>query len=310
MDTDGVFHVPAYALPLSTYISGDAQAFYKRFAQLPLNWGESVLERMKTLYPVRIDERRLAGVPTDVVIPRSGIAKNKSRVLINLHGGGFYCQRTFQLLESIPIAVTANIKVVSVDYRCAPEYRFPAATEDVATVYRELLKQYKPENIGIYGCSAGGTLTAEFVAWLQKEQLPRPGAIGIFCGADVAGGGDSRWMTPLVGTASPPPVPNRSPAPGSYFTGVSVEDPLVSPTLHPKILAKFPPTLLITGTRDFLLSPVVYAHTQLVKAGVDAELHVWEGMGHCFFFFPDIPESRDMYLRTAHFFDTHLGTSH
>ena len=75
------------------------------------------------------------------------------------------------------------IQVITVDYREAPEHAFPAASEDVATVYRDLLKQYDPKSIGIYGISAGGFLTAQTVAWLQQENLPMPGAIGIFSAA-------------------------------------------------------------------------------------------------------------------------------
>jgi len=62
-------------------------------------------------------------------------------------------------------------------YRQAPEFAFPAATEDIAAVYRELLKTYRPEDIGIFGCSAGGSLTAQSMAWFLKENLPLPGAI-------------------------------------------------------------------------------------------------------------------------------------
>ena len=58
---------------------------------------------------------------------------------------------------------------------------FPAASEDIAAAYRALLKDHRPENIGLYGCSAGGTLAAQAVAWLQKEGLPRPGAIAMIC---------------------------------------------------------------------------------------------------------------------------------
>ena len=73
------------------------------------------------------------------------------------------------------------------------------------------------------------------------------------------------------------------------------------------MLAKFPPTLLITATRGFDYSAALYAHTQLVKAGVDADLHVWEGMFHGFFYNPDVPESRDCYNVIVKFFDTRLG---
>src|SRR3546814_1842513 len=69
------------------------------------------------------------------------------------------------LAESIPVAGTMGIKVVSIDYRMAPEYAFPSASNDVEAVYAELLKQYRPRDIGIYGCSAGGILTAMTMAW-------------------------------------------------------------------------------------------------------------------------------------------------
>ena len=92
----------------------------------------------------------------------------------------------------MPIAFVGKFRVISIDYREAPEYSFPAASEDVAKVYAELLKTYKPTNIGIYGCSAGGPLTAESIAWFQKLKLPLPGAVGMFCeGAAFWTEGDS-----------------------------------------------------------------------------------------------------------------------
>lgn len=106
----------------------------------------------------------------------------KNRVLINLHGGGFSgCWPACAELESIPIAALARIRVISLDYREGPQYKFPAASEDVAAAYREVLKDHAPQNVGIYGCSAGGMLTAMSVAWFVKHQLPNPAAVGIFC---------------------------------------------------------------------------------------------------------------------------------
>ena len=63
----------------------------------------------------------------------------------------------------------------------SPEHQCPAASEDVEKVYREVLKHYKPENIGLYGCSAGAALTAQSVAWFIDKNLPLPAAIGMFC---------------------------------------------------------------------------------------------------------------------------------
>ena len=75
----------------------------------------------------------------------------------------------------------------------------------------------------------------------------------------------------------------------------------------PTVLAKFPPTLIITATRGFELSSAVYTHSLLVKQGVDAELHAWERMFHGFFHSPDGPESRDCYDVIVRFVDRHLG---
>ena len=74
-----------------------------------------------------------------------------------------------------------------------------------------------------------------------------------------------------------------------------------------QVLSRFPPTLIITGTRGFEMSSAVYTHSLLVKAGVDARLHVWEGLFHGFFYNPDVPESRDAYDVMVKFFDRNLG---
>ena len=157
---------------------------------------QSALAKWLAIDPSVIQPVVMNGVQTDVVVPQAGVApENKGRVLINLHGGGFYAgARSGGQAEAVPLAARGRIKVVTVDYRMAPEWRFPAASEDVEKVYVELLKTYRPENIGIYGCSAGGTLTAQAVAWLQHRNLPRPGAVGIFCSGAMPSywfGGDS-----------------------------------------------------------------------------------------------------------------------
>jgi monoterpene epsilon-lactone hydrolase len=316
VEQDGVMHVPAHEVPLSSYMSEEAKGFYRRWNQMlrAADRGRFVSPDFdlaavaKSTFPVILEERTIGGVRTDIVVPKEGIARqNQRRVLINLHGGGFQCSRDTELVESIPIASTARIKVISVDYRCAPQNKFPAASEDVAAVYKELLKQYKPRNIGIYGCSAGGILATESIAWFLKVHLPLPGAIGVFCSADAVGGGDSVYAAPQAEHAIPASVPNPPPQKLAYFAGIDLQAELVSPTLHPELLKRFPPTLLITGTRDFDASSVIFAHSQLVRAGVDTELHVWEGMGHNFFFFVRLPEAKEMFDVTTRFFDTHLG---
>lgn len=81
----------------------------------------------------------------------------------------------------------------------------------------------------------------------------------------------------------------------------------MAPGVSPEVLAAFPPTLVITGTRAFDLSTAVHGHALLTRAGVEAELHVWEGLFHGFFYNPDVHESREAYDVIVRFFDRHLG---
>ena len=79
------------------------------------------------------------------------------------------------------------------------------------------------------------------------------------------------------------------------------------PVAFDDVLSEFPPTQIITGTRHFDLSPQLYRHRRLINFGVEAELHVFEGLFHFFFLNPDLPESRDAYNVMVSFFDEHLG---
>src|SRR5262249_37930025 len=103
-------------------------------------YGTSYYKKLRVDYPVKMTEQRIGGVLTEVFVPVEGIAPaNQDRVLINLHGGGFVGgSRIDSHLESVPIAALGRIKVVSIDYRLGPEFSFPAASEDVAAVYRDL----------------------------------------------------------------------------------------------------------------------------------------------------------------------------
>jgi len=260
--------------------------------------------RFQEKFPVQMSGERIGGVATEIFTPQAGVApQNQRRVLISLHGGAFLQGfRSFSRMEAMPIAAVARIKVVSVDYREAPEATYPAGGEDVVSVYRELLRNYKPGEIGIYGCSAGGILTAQSVALLVKRDIPVPGAIGMFCGA---GGNSMQGDSVLITQALEHRAPDVLQLP--YFKGADLADPLLFPAFAPQLLRHFPPSLLISSTRDHQLSSVVYTHSRLIALGVDAELHVWEGLSHAFFYDPDLPQSDEAYQVIARFFDKHLS---
>jgi len=324
VDPSGAVSIPAVSIPFSTFASVEAQKQFVDSAMHPSSpppgtsidgtrrfydeFNSSLVGRMRQLYAVSVKSEMIGGILTDIIMPAQGIsAENQARVLINLHGGAFmWGAHSGGLVESIPIAAVGRIKVITIDYREAPEHLFPAASEDVAAVYRALLKTYRPKNIGIYGGSAGAVLSAESVAWFRAHDLPTPGAIGTFCGSVVDFRGDSAFVAPIL-TGQPFTGKPLSAMDLPYFKGVDPNDPMVFPGASGTVLAGFPPTLLITGSRDFAMSAVLRSHALLIEAHVDAELHVYDGMWHAFFIYPELRESTDTYAVIVHFFKQHLG---
>lgn len=337
---DGTVRVPAFDLPPSPFLSKEALELQKSFASTlapteapaaapPGMSGITAIRRgaeavfapraeaMMKRYPADVIEQRMGGVRIRVITPK-GVKVDPERVLVNVHGGGFNtCSEACGLMESLPIASLAGFKVITIDYRMAPEHVFPAASEDVAAVYRELIKTYKPSSIGMYGCSAGGSLSAQAAAWLPARGLPQLGAIGIFgAGAVRSGAGDSvhiarmtdaLWRAPPRAIPAIETAPTPRPAPiRSYFEGTDMSDPMVSPALHPEVIGKFPPTLLVTGTRAADMSAAVVTHSKLLEADVQSQLIVGEGMGHCYIYESKLPEAQFAYHAIASFFRTHL----
>jgi len=270
-------------------------------------WQNGAGEAFRKLYPVSVTSSTIAGVPVRVITPNPIPTARQDRVLINLHGGGFNSD-SGSLTESIPIAYLTQTKVVAVLYRLAPEHLFPAAVDDVISIYKELLKTYKPTDIGIYGTSAGAILTAQVTVKLKQLNLPMPAATGIFSGmGDFSMQGDSIALFALNGFAGHLDVPTQIPALEHAYAppGLDPKDPALSP-LYAN-LSGFPPTLFITSTRDLLLSGTTILHRAYLRAGVNAGLVVFEALPHAFWNNPDLPETQEAHQLMASFFDHHLG---
>jgi acetyl esterase/lipase len=124
-------------------------------------------------------------------------------------------------------------------------------------------------------------------------------------------GDAGRLAGPLNGMSLQPKGSSRTSVPPhggfTYLNEADLKDPLVFPLNSPKVLAKFPPTLILTSTRAFEFSSAIDTHNALVRAGVDAELHVWDGLPHAFWYNCDLPESREAYDVIARFFDRRLA---
>lgn len=337
---EGLLDIPPFKLPLSDVLSEEAREVFMqsleysgpsiasisgsnmteeefrtavdRFREEMANLHFRLVRLLNRHYKVETRKAVINGVPIDIVTPQeSQNASEKARVLINLHGGGFvggaeYCG----LVESIPVSHLGRVKVVSVDYRQGYEHKFPAASEDVATVYESLLTEYDSSNIGVFGYSAGGSLTAQVISWFLDKGLPVPGAAAI-CSSGAGGWseGDSGYWAPVfMGQPAIDPFEKNNALEYGYLSDVDSKGPLVAPLYHQEVLAQFPPTLLLSGTRSFDLSGAVSSHRALLRAGAEAELHVWEGLWHCFSYNPKLPEAREAYDTLVGFFAKHLSS--
>lgn len=328
-------NVPSFSLPQSDFLSSETKAALQkseldskvyidklmatpaiesvpesehaalREYQRELFYTSPLYKTMTSRYRVNIENKQIASVPVEVFTPQEGVpAKNKNRLLINIHGGGFKeGSQTLSRLESIPIAALANTKVISIDYRMAPEHEYPAGNDDIYAVYKALLADYATESIGLYGCSAGALLAAQSLARFQQDKLPMPAALSMSCAAaHEVNGGDSGHIAEAVVS-----IPNNPLQTRLYFNHADFSDPILCPGQSQELLANFPPSQLMVGTRDYTLSSVIHTHAQLVKQDVPADLHVFEGMEHGFLYNANLPESQETYRLLVRFFEKYLA---
>lgn len=278
----------------------DLEAARKRAAARRERTGKIALAH----YPAEVHSGKIAGVPVTIVTPLAPASEIKPYVLIDLHGGAYKFDVS-SLVESIPLASLMHVKVLAVQYRLAPEYTFPAPVEDTIAVYRQLLKTYSPTQIAIYGTSAGAVICGEVAVKIKALDLPEPAALGIFSGrGDFSVNGDSMSLfspAGLAGYLAPGTALRDNP---EYRGKTPADDPMLSP-LHAD-LHGLPPTLFLTSTRDWFLSGTTMEHRAFLRAGVDAQLVVFEALPHAFWIFPNLPESDEAYRIMATFFQKHL----
>ncbi len=275
------------------------------------------VDHMREVFPVDVEETTIAGIAVAIVTPKGGVPEpNKNRLFLNGPGGGFRTGvRGNGLLISIPVAAALGVKVVTITYRQGPEYQFPAATEDMLKVWDHFTKTYQPANIGMVGCSAGGSLVTHTTATLIKAGRPTPGVLGVYCaGLGSPGSGDSNFLSAFSVTNAPAgalqsggPGPRPAPVGMTYMQGTDRNDFRVNPTGDETLLAKWPPTIFFTATRDGAMSGALYSYRKLITLGIDSQVMVFDGLYHGFMTNPDFPEAQEGYRIAAAFFDRHLG---
>ncbi|MET0427470.1 MAG: alpha/beta hydrolase [Microvirga sp.] len=268
----------------------------------------AALPALREKLGVTVEPIVLGGVKAYVVSPKAIPPVNQDRLLVHVHGGGYvFGPGEAATGEAILMAGFGGFKVISVDYRMPPDAPYPAAMDDAMAVWKEAVKMAKPQNIAIFGTSTGGAMTLAMVLRAKAEGLPLPGAIAPGTPwSDLTETGDTyetnKWTDNVLVTWDG----WLGRAAKLYANGHDMKDPQLSPIYGD--FSNFPPTILTSGTRDLFLSNTVRTHRKLRRAGVIADLNVYEGQSHAQYASDvNAPETREAFTDIAQFFDRYLG---
>jgi epsilon-lactone hydrolase len=321
-----VLQVPAHSVPVPSTVSPQMAKIIG--APLRTNWNvlpktgeewrpvadagaaatiKNIPGMMERLH-VKVEKTVIDGVRAFVLTPDVIAPENRNRLLIHVHGGCYVLNPGEAALpEALFMAGFGHFKVIAVDYRMPPEAYFPAALDDGLTVYKNAIRTTSPNNIAIFGSSAGGALTLEMILKAKQQGLPMPGAIAPGTPmSDVTKVGDTFVTNAMLDNVLVSPDGFCDAGTKVYANGHDLHDPLLSPVYGE--MQGFPPTILTSGTRDLLLSNTVRVHRKLRQAGVEAALQVFEGQSHAQFYRDDTsPEAKEAFEEIAGFFDRHLG---
>ena len=254
--------------------------------------------------PVTCEPVSAGGVDGEWISPASA---PDDRAILYFHGGGFRIGSVNSHRDLIAqIALASGCRVLAINYRLAPEHRFPAALDDALAAYGWMLDRgLKPVNIAFAGDSAGGNLVLAAMLALRDRGLPLPiSAVLMSPWTDLAATGAS-----YVTRAEADPIHQRPmilALAKNYLGGQGDAcDPLVSPLYAD--LAGLPPLLIQVGDRETVLDDSVMLADKARAAGIDASLEVWDRMIHVFQMFgTEIPEAHRAIASIAQFLNRHL----
>ena len=259
-------------------------------------------ERIMSVLPMDddIETERVGvnGVPAEWIwAPES----EDSRVILYLHGGGylFGSARTHRVMLA-HMARAAKARVLTLDYRLAPEIPFPAPVEDSVSAYRWLLAEgISAKKMVIGGDSAGGGLAVAALVALRAVGEPMPAAgVCISAWTDMESTGQSH----TTNAESDPSVSKERllKIAKVYLDGKEPTAPLASP-IHAD-LTGLPPLLLQVGSIEVLLDDATLLKSRAKAAGVSVEMEVWDDMPHVWHHYaPILPEARKAIGRIGEF---------
>jgi len=267
---------------------------------------------------ITVKEITIGGVRCYHMIPES---PRNDYLLLHTHGGGYIVNGgPAATIEAAWVANATKFPILSIDYRMPPQYPSPAALNDVIAVWDEVvvkqsLVPISLSRVGLFGGSAGGGLAMAATMKLVEQGKPVPSALLLNSPwADISKTGDSYVINEMVDNLLVSYDATLEQAANLYADGKDLKDPYLSPVYGD--LSGFPPTQIVSGTRDLLLSCAVRVHRKLRRAGIDAELHVFEGLSHnewqpmfdIVSIAKNLPlEMQEALEETTRFFSKHLG---
>ncbi|MFM0321856.1 alpha/beta hydrolase [Caballeronia glebae] len=229
--------------------------------------------------------------------------------VLYLHGGGFYfCSPRSHRAIAFGLANRANASIFSLDYRLAPEHRFPAALDDSVAAYRRLLENGVPgQSIVIAGDSAGGGLALATLLALRDAGDPLPAAAVLFSPwTDLTCSGQSMRTNdgrdPMYRASVFPKVAAQ------YLGTADARNPYASPVFGD--FEGLPPLFIQVGDTELLLDDAARVATKARAAGVRVELEIWRNVPHIFqIWTPFMPEARDALAHAAVFIEAATSAS-
>jgi epsilon-lactone hydrolase len=230
-------------------------------------------------------------------------------VVLYFHGGVYVIGDAFLAAElASQIGRRTQAKVISVDYRLAPEHPFPAAVDDALTAYEALLNNgIAPSGIAFAGESAGGGLAIATLVNARDHGLPLPAAALVMSPyADLTLAG-----TTLETRREADPLLSREllqPRVADYTSGQDAALGLISPIFAD--LSGLPPLIIQAGTHEVLLDDAIRLAQQAAAADVEVTLDITPGVPHVFQAYHAILDEATAALdRAGQLLSTHLAAA-
>jgi acetyl esterase/lipase len=254
-----------------------------------LEEARAAMDAMAQLWPVADDIRvnllDAGGVPAERI---EAPGEQAGRMLVYFHGGA-YTRGSAASHRSLcaRLARATAAPVVSVDYRLAPEHSHPAAVDDAVAAYQWAIEHHDPARIAVAGDSAGGGLAAALLVALRDRGLPLPRA-GVLLSPWLDLTQTSESMVTCADT-DPLLTADRLTESARLYAGDAVRQPLVSPLFAE--LGGLPPLLVLASTSEVLLDDARRFVDEARAAGVDATLHLEDGLIHVWPILQGVPEA-------------------